>query len=589
MYMDALTIAAVKAELDQTILGGRVQKALQSSPLSIGLEFYARGRRSYLLASAHPRLARVLLQEEKLTRDPQAQSPLLLHLRRRIQGAILEDIETPPLERILLLHFFHGKLPPEEQYNTLLIEVMGRHSNLIVVDQEGTVLDCIKRVTPQMSAARPMLPQQGYRPPPQQIKMDPRQATPENVGRALAGLDPRLPLWKALLNLYLGQSPLLAREIVQRACGRSEILLADLRETAPLADQLADFWRRPGETRWEPCLALEEGQPVACAPYPLTHRSDWQVHTTASISRALEQFFSFHEPLSGHQQMRQILLQAIEQQRLRLERQSAALQGELDKAGKIEELRRKGEWILAYQYKISPGQEVLYLQPDEIGLGEGQDSAERGIELDPRLGPVENAQSYFGAYQKAKLARATLPPRIAQTRQKLTWLDEITILLNQAETYDEISSIATDLEQAGLYTPRPGTPRQKKPLPPRTFHSQDGFTILVGRNARQNEALALRRAQPHDLWFHAQGRPGAHVIVVTGGRPVPTGTITTAAALAAYYSQGREEGRVAVNYTECRYVRRIPGGHPGQVRYNYERTVYVTPKRSTDEPGESYE
>ncbi|MBN1484391.1 MAG: NFACT family protein [Chloroflexia bacterium] len=561
MYFDALTMAAVASELEGALLGGRVQKVVQSAPLSIGLEIYAQGQRHNLLASAHPQLARVHLSQTRPTRDPLAQSPLLLLLRRRIRGARLQEIEAPPLERILRLHFNHPRLPLDEQYNILVVEVMGRHSNIILLDQDDLVVDCIKRVTPQMSPRRPMLPRQVYQPPPPQLKMDPRQARSASLQRALDQLDPGLPLWRTLLNVYQGLSPLLAREIVQRACGESERHLAQGCDLERLAQESTAFWADPASR--SSYLTLEGQQPVAATPYRITHRPDWESQPQAGISQALERYFSTRQSLSGHRQTRDILQQALQEQRQRLQGQEHSLQEELAKTERIELLRRKGEWLLALQSQIRPDQALLQVE-------------ELDIEIDPHKSPLENAQSYFSAYRKAKLALGTVPARIQQVRQQLAWLDELDLLLEQAESHDEIAALAADLDEAGLLG-QEKVPRRKKALPLRVFTTEDGFRLLAGRNARQNDRL-LQQARPHDLWFHAQGRPGTHVIVVTEGRPVPAKTIEQAAALAAYYSRGRDEGRIAVVYTECRHVRRIPGAQPGQVRYEHERTVYIVPR-----------
>ena len=561
---DALMMAAVAAELNATILQGRVQRVVQSGPLVIGLEIYAQHHRYHLLASAHPQHARVHLSQEKPTRDPQPQSPLLLHLRRRIRGAALVEITAPPLERILALRFFHPGLPPDEQENTLLVEVMGRHSNLILLNGQRVVLDSIKRVTPQMSPHRPIQPHQDYLPPPPQAKADPRYVSPEALERALAGLDG--PLWQALVHLYRGVSPLLAREIAFRAGGPPERPAAAPGDLARLAEELAACWSGPAADSWQPCLALHDGRAAACAPYRLTHRPDWEVRDCDSASQAVESYLAALEPATGHQQLRRILLEAIHVLRERLEKRLRALRGELERAGRSEELRQKGEWLLAYQYQVVPGATALQVEGLEI-------------ELDPQRTPLENAQEYFAAYRKAVQADRFLPQRIAETEQERDWLAELTALVHSAETYDELITLGAEAQEAGVVVPRRAAVKRRVKMPPRTYPLSDGTVILVGRSARQNDELTFRLARPHDLWLHARGRPGAHVVIVTKGRPVSPEALKQAAALAAYYSQGRKEKRVAVDCTECRHVRRIDAARPGLVRYEGERTVVAVPAR----------
>ncbi len=565
MDVDSLTVAAVAAELEEMVVGGRVQRVLQSGPLTIALEVYARHHRRYLLLSADSERARVHLQEKRPTRDPRVQSPLLLHLRRRLVGATLRDVRSLPRERILLLHFFHPKMPPEEQENTLIVEVMGRRSNLILRDAEGIVVDCIKRVTPRMSPARPMLPRQRYIPPPEQVKADPRAVTAVSLQQALAGLDADTPLWRGLVHLYRGVSPLLAREVVFRAGGRPEMAIGEPFDPERLAGELGAFWdpARPAEP---PCLALEGGRPVAFAPYRITHRPDWEVRPVERISQAIAQYFAHLHPLSGHEQTRSILREAIARQRQEWQRRLQALQAARERAGQADALRRKGEWLLAFQHQIPPGQRVFQVEGEEI-------------ELDPQKSPLENAQAYFAAYHKARQAEQVVPARMEETVASLDWLAEVEALLEVAETYDELALLAGELEEAGVLGPERRTPRRQAGLKPRTFRSSDGLTILVGRNARQNEDLSLRRARPDDLWFHARGVAGAHVILLTEGRPAPPQSLEEAASLAAYYSRARDERRVAVDYTECRHLRRATPHHPGLLRYKKERTLYVTPAR----------
>lgn len=563
---DALMMAAIAAELNATILHGRVQRVVQSGPLVIGLEVYTQHRRHHLLASAHAQHARVHLSQEKPTRDPQSQSPLLLHLRRRVRGALLEEITTPPLERILFLRFYHPNLPAEEQENTLVVEVMGRHSNILLVDGQQLILDSIKRVTPQMSTARPVLPHQVYMVPPAQAKMNPLHLSPDSLRHALAGLDG--PLWQALVHLYRGISPQLAREIVFRAGGDIERPATDPGDLARLAEELTAFWSRPTTGDWEPSWALQDDRAVGCAPYHLTHGPTWQVHTLDSASQAVEAFFAAREPATGHQQLRRILLDAIRGQRERLEKRQAALRNEMNRADQAQELRQKGEWLLSYQHQIVPGQTVLHIEELEI-------------DLNPKRTPVENAQEYFAAYRKAIQANRLLPQRVEETEQEHDWLVELAALVHSAETYDELSILGTELQEAGILVPQRAARFRKAKLPPRTYRTAEGFTILVGRNARQNDEITFRRARPDDLWLHVRGQPGAHVVIVTEGRPLPDETLKMAAALAAYYSQARREKRVAVDYTERRNVRRLNVQHPGLVRYNRERTVMATPSLPT--------
>lgn len=571
MFYDALTAHAVAAELEATIQGGRVQHVVQSGPLTVGLEIYAQHRRRYLVASAHPEYARIHLVQARPTRDPEAQSPFLLHLRKRLVGAYLEKVTPWPLERVIALRFHHPALPPEEQVNDLIVEVMGRQSNLILVDGEQRIVDAIKRVTPRMSSARPVLPQMPYRPPPPQLKLDPRTVTAPTLQGALGGLRPDLPLWRALVHLFRGISPLLARETCHRAGMAHDSPIAALAQPEALAAALRAAWEPAESGDWEPCLALEpeggpgSGRPVAYAPYRLSHRSDWRIEPVPSISEALERYYALHEPVADHEPSRQLLVEAIARQQERLRSRVEALRREQAREADAGHLLQMGQLLLAYQQLVTPGQEVLRVEGLEIPL-------------DPHRSPVQNAQAYFHAYRKARQAGERTAALIQETELELDWLAQMATLVREAESFDELALLSNELAEAGIVPQSQMPGRRKSALPPRSFLTDDGFRVLVGRNARQNEELCFRRARPHDLWFHARNRPGAHVILLAEGREPSQEAIEFAAGLAAYYSDGRNEAAVEVDITECRHLRRLAARHPGLVRYSHERTLRVRPR-----------
>lgn len=576
MFYDALTAHAVAAELQATIRGGRVQHVVQCGPLTIGLEIYARHRRHYLVASAHPEHARIHLVQARPTRDPQAQSPFLLHLRKRLVGAWLEEVSAWPLERVLVLRFHHPALSAEEQGNDLIVEVMGRQSNLILVDGEQRIVDAIKRVTPRMSSARPVLPQMLYRPPPPQLKLDPRSVTTATLQGALGNLRPDLPLWQALVHVFRGVSPLLARETCHRAGIPYDAPVTALTQPEALAAALRVAWERAESGVWEPCVALAPengpgyGKPVAYAPYPLTHRSDWRIEPVPSISDALERYYASQEPVADHEPSRRLLLEAIERQQERLQSRLEALRREQAREAEADHLLQMGQLLLAYQQLVTPGQEVLRVEGVEIPL-------------DPHRSPVQNAQAYFHAYRKARQAGERTAALIEETELELDWLAQMATLVQEAETFDELALLSNELAEAGIAPEARIAGPRKAALPPRSFRSEDGFRVLVGRNARQNEELSFRRARAHDLWLHARNRPGAHVILLTEGREPSPEAIEFAAGLAAYYSDGRNEAAVDVDVTECRHLRRLATRHPGLVRYSHERTLRVRPRRPEEE------
>jgi predicted ribosome quality control (RQC) complex YloA/Tae2 family protein len=562
MYFDALTMAAIAAELRAELLDGRVQQVLLPDRLSLALEIYAHRQRHYLLASAHPQAARVHLLAEKPRRGVDSPSPLLLLLRKYVRGARLVGIIQPPAERILHLAF-DGPLEPV----TLVIEVIGRYSNLVLVSADGAVLDAVKRVGPDMNRYRVVLPAHAYAPPPPQDKFLPEEVTEYRLRHLLAEWPPETPLRRVLVGGIAGISPLAAREIVFRALGDVDAP----REAAQRITPLLEAWRALTREPPQPCIVRDEDDEIiAFAPYPLTHMGTWE--PVESMNAALAAYFGGES--GGYQAARAPLFRVIEAGRERLAHRGARLAEEQAAAGDPESLKQMGEAILAYAHQVEPGQSELVVEwvPGQPPLR---------VQLDPKSSPSENAQSYFRRYRKAQRAAKEIPVQAAQVEAEQAYLDQLAQDLAMAESRPEIDAVAGALLEAGYLKKRKRKPSSPAARPLR-FRSPDGFILWVGKNALQNEELTFHRASPDDVWLHARAMPGAHVIVQAEERPVPEQTIEWAAKLAAYYSRGRDDTQVEVDVLPRKNVRRLKGGRPGQVIYRGERTLRVAPEAPPD-------
>jgi predicted ribosome quality control (RQC) complex YloA/Tae2 family protein len=556
MYFDALTMACVADELRVKILGGRVQQVLLPDKLSVGLEVYAQQRRHYLLASAHAELGRLLLASEKLRRGVEKDTGLLLLLRKHARGAVVSAIDQPQFERILRVTFDH----PQWGCSELVVEVMGRHSNIILVGPGDRVLDAVKRVGPHLSAARPVLPGQPYRLPPPQTKLPPLELTEYRLQQMLAGHEPSTQVWQVLVGGLRGMSPLLAREVAYRALGRPRALLAEVQRLAPLLEVIRSLLSpldgAHQETGWQPTIVLEEARPVVYAPYPVTHRGEPQaMHASASA----DAYAAAKRPVR----------EAISTARVRLVSRRESLGRSLGEAQEADRWRQWGEWILAYAHTVVPGQTELIA---DTGSGEAL-----RIPLNPELSPADNAQVYFSRYRKAQRAVEGVPARLDEVDLALRDLDQLETDLDLAGNRPEIDEVRAALVQAGYVRERRTKSASVASSKPLSLRSPDGFPILVGRNSRQNDDVTFRRARGDDWWFHARGVAGAHVIVRTEGQALPSTTIRRAAELAAFFSQLRDEPDVVVDYTRRRHVRRIPGAAPGLVTYAQEQTIRVGP------------
>lgn len=568
MYVDYLTLACLRDRLD-ALLGARVQQIVLPDDLSVGLELYA-GQRFPLLMSAHPQHARMLLTPHKLRRGVDAETPLLQSLRKWVRGARLVDVTQPAWERILTLHF-EGQTGPCR----LVVELIGRYSNVILVGPDGCVLAATKYIGPELNRYRVTLPARPYQPPPTPPgRRPPTEATANEWAsyRGGAGVcQPGEPLHRLLTGRLLGVSPMAAREIATRAMGDPEAAVRDLAPEA-LATAIAELFAPVyGNGSWSPHVAVDADLDViAFTPYEPHQFARMPVirhiEPASDINDAMWRYFQQQLTADPYSAARRQIQSLLDEARSRVERVLAQLQFQVVDAAEIDALREAGELLLTYQGQVKYGAHEVTL-PNYAG-------EPRAITLDPTLTPVENAQAYFRRYRKATRAAEEIEGRIAALAPDLAYVEQLAADLALAEARPEIEAVRDALTDAG-WAPKTRRPRSSgQAAGPRRFE-MDGFTIYVGRNARQNETLTFKRAEPDDVWLHVRGRPGAHVIVKSGGRDVPEKVIRRAAELAAFYSPARGEAQVDVDVTERRFVRRVRGGHPGLVTYKHERTVRV--------------
>lgn len=596
MY-DALTIAAVVDELNATVLDGRIQRVLVVDRLTIGLEVYGQ-QRYQLLVSADPRDARLhLVRDGRLTADTEIVTPLLLLLRKYARGARIVEISQAPLERIVQLHLagpnsrkIEGDGDGEWQADddveerdrrewVLAIEIMGRHSNVILIDDEGTIVESIKRVPPRLSRVRPVLPRGHYVLPPPQEKADPRALT----ARALAGLlamEPAAPLHRVLVGGLRGVSPQVAREVAHRATGASDRVASDVFGQEPAVIRALGEVLAPLATgAWAPRVYADvEGRPVAFSPIPLYHLGALVETRVASISAAAEAFIEANQGTVAHGQRRAALRELILVERARIAARERSLAAEEARSREVEQWRAWGEAIFAWAWAIEPGHRELV-------------TPELRVPLDPQKSASENARHYFEQYRKAQSGAEQLPALLASTRASLGYLDQLLALLVVAGGYEEIAALdrewrAWRLERGSDGAARPaqgpGKPARGAKRPavkrPRALWARGGHLIYVGSTGSQNEMITFEIGAASDTWLHARGVPGAHVLVRWAGGTPDDAVLRAAAELAASRSGSAGSPGVEVDYAARRDVRKIKGTGPGMVTYRNERTIRVTPR-----------
>jgi predicted ribosome quality control (RQC) complex YloA/Tae2 family protein len=609
---DVLTIAALADELTGTVLDGRIQRVGHLDARSIGAEIYAGGRRRYLIASADAEHPRLYLADIEPSFDTQLVTPLLLLLRKYVRGGLLIGVEQPPLERVLRLSIAkrlrpHNALPRGEAteadreqgidettdeevdddgladavFTHLYVEIMGRHSNILLVDDGGRIMDSVKRVTPAMSRVRPIQPRLRYTSPPPIERPDPRKLTASATTAIFASEAPEARLAAVLTRRLRAVSPQMAREIAFRVAGNATVRLDELGpdEWSAVARETRNLFEPLLTAAWSPRVYRDdEGAVVAFAPIELRHlAAERTEEAVATISRAAELAEGAGEAAPArHAQRRERLLQAIRSARERAVSRLAALHTEGAKAAEADRLRAWGELIYAYLWSIGPGQRELTVD----GVT---------VPLDPALSAKENAQAYFERYRKAQSAGSHVPELVDRAEQEVAYLDQLATLVAQAERFDDLESLAIEWDGYLRASGRTGGERKPvrrsaPPKRPRAIYDEAGNAIYVGRSGSENDAVTFDVAGPNDTWLHARGVPGSHVIVRWRD---PAGqedeeTLRRAASLAAYYSAARASGTVEVDATRRRYVRKVKGTGPGMVTYRNERTLAVRP---TDEPG----
>jgi len=572
--MDAITLAAVRRELEETLTHGRVQAVLQPDAHSLALEVFRDGERRWLLLSADARAPRVHLLSERARRGVEKDSPFLLLARKRLRGARLERIIQPGWERLLYLAFRH----PAYGDVVMVAEVMGRWSNLVLNDAAGDVLASLRHFESSDRARRIVRPGHPYQPPPPQRGKRPLDIVrEEDLARLLHQTPAGKPLWKALVTAVAGLSPLAAREVVHRATGdaQADVSHPNLNPASLMA--VLDWLRSlPQEGGWAPTIALdEEGRPLAFAPYALTHLS--RLRYMPGISEAARVYYEAMLGADSYAGRRKQVLALIDEARQKLLARRASLGEQAVGEEDVARLRSYGEWILAYAWKIQPGDEVLLAETGEDTLR---------IPLDPTLSPSENAQAYFARYRKAKRAAEKVPQLLAQVDRDLVWLEQLASDARLADNTPQLEEIRTALLDSGLVS----EPKGKRARPPRSqpirVTTPEGFEVIIGRNAVQNEWVTWKMAGSEDIWLHAQDVPGSHVVIRADGRDVPEEVIQRAASWAAWRSQARRDGKVPVIVTQRKHLRKIKGGRPGQVRVLQHRTVMTQPEKPPEDGGQ---
>ena len=580
MALDGAFLRHLKKEITDRALGARVDKIYQPNKEELVFLLRTRQEAFKLLLSARANSPRIHFTQYA-PENPKVPPMLCMLLRKRLSGAKLVEVRQPGLERLLYLDFDAANELGDKVRLSLVIEIMGKYSNIILVDGQGKIVDALKRVDEEMSSQRLVQPGLAYELPPAQNKPCMLECQPEEIVEAIVHQPKNQSLNKGILNALQGLSPVVCREIEHQVGRGQELFTRDL--TQEQRERLRFFLERlfttVRDTAGEPYMVTK----IKGKPMEFSFLNIVQYGTLASVSRG-EDFSSlldeFYEERDRQDRMRvkaQDLLRLLANASERLSRKINLQRGELARSEDREHLRVCGDLINANLYRIERGSAFADLENfyDENRL--------MRVKLDPALNATQNAQKYYKEYRKAKTAQQVLGEQIAQAEQELLYVDSVFDCLSRAQSESELNEIRQELREEGYLKAVRDKRKPPAPLAPLEFVSSEGFRILVGRNNRQNDKLTLKQANNNDIWLHTKNIPGSHTIIVTGGRQPGDATLKEAAMLAAYHSRAKDSSQVPVDYTQVRYVSKPQGAKPGMVIYVHYQTLFVTPQHELTE------
>ncbi|GBU06635.1 putative ribosome quality control (RQC) complex YloA/Tae2 family protein [Faecalimonas umbilicata] len=567
MAFDGITIANIVHELNRNLLDGRINKIAQPETDELLLTIKTPGGQRRLSISASASLPLIYLTEGNKP-SPMTAPNFCMLLRKHINNGRITKIWQPKLERIIHFEIEHldelGDLCKKE----LIVEIMGKHSNIIFCNEDGTIIDSIKHVSSQISSVREVLPGRTYFIPDTMEKSDPLSVSFAEFQRVLT--EKPMPLAKAVYTSFTGISPVVAEEICYLSGIDSALTPRELSEDllTHLYRQFTLYFEEVTAGHFSPAIYYHGAEPKEFSALPLTHFSQYIRKEYDSISRLLEDYYAEKNTLTRIRQksvdLRRVVQTALERNRKKYDLQAKQLRDTENR----EKFKVYGELIHTYGYNLEPGAkklEALNYYTNEMIT----------IPLDSTKTPQENALKYFEKYNKQKRTFEALTSLIEETRDDISYLESVSNALDIALSEDDLTQIKEELIESG-YIRRKFTKKKVK-ITSKPFHylSSDGYHIYVGKNNLQNEELTFHFASGNDWWFHAKGIPGSHVIVKTNGEELPDRTFEEAGKLAAYYSKNRGSEKIEIDYIEKKHVKKPKGGKPGFVVYytNYSLMI----------------
>ncbi|MFA1818629.1 NFACT family protein [Virgibacillus oceani] len=561
MPFDGIVTRAITEELKQELIPGKITKIYQPTSTELIFTIRSKGKNHSLLFSIHPTYARFHITEEKF-KNPKEAPMFCMVLRKHLMGAQLIEIEQYGMERIISFHVQARNEIGDISNKTMMVELMGKHSNLMLLNGDNMIIDSLKHVSMSQNRHRTILPGNTYVLPPMQEKLDPLDIDGEQFIRKLdfnAG-----KIEGQIVSHFVGFSPFIAKEIVYRAkLGNATVYM----------DKFMELQHLIKTNNYEPAIYRNDKENFHVIP--MTSLSG-ETETFSSVSMMLDQFFSGKAERDRVKQQTKDLYRFIKNEKDKNIRKMKKHRQTLKKAENKDHYQKMGELLTAHMHLVSHGDSQVivtdYYDPDQNELT---------IDLNPNKTPSENAQNYYKTYQKLKTSKAIIEKEIIKTKREIAYFEQLAQQIEVANMED-IEEIREELREEGYLKKqvkrKKGKNKPLKPVPEK-YTASDGTAILVGKNNKQNEYVTTKLAHKEDIWLHTKDIPGSHVIIRSDDPSEET--LMEAAVIAAFYSKSQQSSSVPVDYTKVKNVKKPNGAKPGYVIYDNQKTVFVTPDKKT--------
>lgn len=577
MALDGLVIHCIVNELNKKLLGGKIDKVYQPENDEVVLHIRNNKENFKLVLSCSASNPRVYLANNYKKENPINAPMFCMLFRKYIQGGNIVNISQIGFERIIKISVESFDELKEKTTKDIIIEIMGRHSNIILTHSlDNKIIDSAKRIPPSVSRVRQILPGHNYVLPPEQDKLNPIDEVSLNLFvDTLTSFNG--PIFKAIYSKFLGVSPVIAKEICFRANIDENTLIDEIssNDISKVYKEFHNLFKFINNNIYNPSMIIDESidKVLDFSCINLSQFSNLSIINDDSISKILENYYATKDIKDRIHQRSSDLRKSISIKLDRLYNKLNKQEKELIESENAEIYKIKGELITSYIYMIEKG-----IKSVEVANFYDPEYKNITISLNPNFTPSENAQKYFKKYNKMKTAKKEITSQIEITKEEINYLENIILSIENCENLAELMDIREELSKVGYLRAKNNIKKETKlTTKPHEFISSNGFKILVGKNNKQNDNLTLKIASNEDIWMHTKNIPGSHVIIKTEGKEVPDETIFEGAMLAAFFSKSKMSSQVPVDYTKKKNVKKPNGSKPGMVIYETNSTIYVTP------------